>query len=661
MEIEDPRADSDDCLAEFGFDDDTWLDRLREAENEAPWGRAGVYEIREEIGRGGQGVVYRARDPRSGRDVAIKCLVGGALASPANRRRFSREISAAASLRHRNVVTWLGVTEVHGQPAIVLEWIDGAPIDRWAAGDGARRPVDAIVRVVTQVADAIRHAHQRGVLHRDLKPSNVLVDADDVAHVLDFGLAKSARDTSATFTATGQFLGTPAYASPEQVRGSADAFDVRSDVYALGVLFYELLAGRMPYDLGRTLVEAFESIERTEPARLRSLAPDVPADLEAIVAKMLEKDPARRYQSVDSLLTDLDAFRRGLPVAAREQSALYSLRRSVRRHRVAVSVVAVGLLVALGWGTTMAVLLHRSERERTRTAQVQAFLESTLLPEGSSAEAVNYRLVDLLTGAASRIDAEFADEPELAARLRLKITEIYAQLWRWDDVAREARLALPALRAVHGDESEPVAHALFLLGEAAAFRDDPEAIALEEESLRIRRRLFGDESRQVAAALSGLALACWRSDTVDGIARAEASYREAVSIYDRRKEETSFTSAGTNYSFAAFLYARGRYAESVPRFERALALYDELPEAADVHRLRCQENYAWACLALPDSVRAERAFRESVAARPEGSVDESLPETLRQIGLLCEARGDVEQAEDWFRRSLAAAGSLPVP
>jgi tetratricopeptide (TPR) repeat protein/predicted Ser/Thr protein kinase len=655
--------DSDGLLGEFGFEDETWMERLRDAEVRVPLGRLGPYEIREEVNRGGQGIVYRAYDPRTKRTVALKRMVGGTFASAASRRRFEREVEAAASLNHRGIVTIFGVDRFEGQSVLVMEWIEGVPIDTWAAGDdGARRSAEEIVRLVARVADALRHAHQRGVLHRDLKPSNILVDAENEPHVLDFGLAKmmSPERFEPSLTIAGQFMGTPAYASPEQVRGRMDAFDVRSDLYSLGVILYELVAGGMPYEVNGSLAAAFENIERHEPQRVRALSPAVPRDLDAIVAKAIEKAPEDRYQSADGLLEDLKALQRGEPVRARGTGFLYVLGKTVRRHRITVGIATGFVALTLAFGVTMTLLFQRSERERGRTARVQAFLESTLLPEGSSTEAMQYRLVELLANAASRIDRELVDEPEIEARLRETLTGIYAQLWMWDEAAVQARQALPLLRELDGAESERVANMLFLLGEAVAFRGDPNAVALEEQALRIRRSLFGEESIPVAAVHSGLGLAYWRASDPADPERAEASYREAIRIFEAREAAPSLTWAGTNYSFASFLYSQGRLEESAPLFERALALYDELPERAAVHRVRCLETYAYALLALEEWERSENAFRECVLARAEDTVDESLPGVLWQIGLLCERRGSTAEAEECFRGSLEARVKLAI-
>jgi serine/threonine-protein kinase len=213
----------------FGFDrpDAELIDRLREAERMPALGRVGGYELVAVAGIGGQGVVYRARQIATGREVALKRILAGSWAGEAARSRFAREIQADAVLHHPNIVTVYGVEEIDGQPLLAMEWIDGVAIDRWAEA----RDEGTVLGTFLKVCAGIQHAHQRGVIHRDLKPSNILVDAAGEPRVLDFGLAKVTTSRS-RLTVSGGFLGTLAYSAPEQVRGDADGADVRTDVYA---------------------------------------------------------------------------------------------------------------------------------------------------------------------------------------------------------------------------------------------------------------------------------------------------------------------------------------------------------------------------------------------------------------------------------------------
>ncbi|MHC4065970.1 MAG: serine/threonine-protein kinase, partial [Planctomycetota bacterium] len=354
---------SDASWARFGFDDagEAWLDHIREAEAPLPIGSLGPYELCQEVSRGGQGVVYRAQQRGTNRDIAVKRLLAGALATPSMRRRFEREAEVLASLNHPNVVTVFAMDIVDGVPLVAMEWLDGVPITTWAARQDATpaRPRD-IVRIFLKVCDAVRHAHQHGVIHRDLKPSNILIDAAGEPRVLDFGLAKltatsGTADRSATVT--DQFVGTLAYASPEQLCGRPEQLDVRSDVYSLGVILYEILTDRLPYTLGQGLTAAVQA--------------------EAITLKALAKDKNDRYQSTDALADDLRRYLSGDPVTARVPSGLGQLLRTLRHHRATVAFVATVFALVTALAVVATILAgSRAEQRDLAVAAKQREAES---------------------------------------------------------------------------------------------------------------------------------------------------------------------------------------------------------------------------------------------------------------------------------------------
>jgi len=336
----------------FGFgDDDAWLRRVRSIESAEPLGQIGAYEILGEAGRGAQGVVYRARRSGTRLEVALKRLVAGSLATPEMRRRFDREIEAASTLNHPNIVRILGIDDVDGQRVLTMEWVDGVPITEWATAKGpAGRSLNELMQVFMKTCEAVQHAHQRGVIHRDLKPSNLLVDDGGEPRVVDFGLAKSLdieASEDRTVTRTGQFVGTPAYASPEQLQG-VDPFDVRSDVYSLGVILYHLIAGELPYRVSGSLVEMAQAIQETEPVSPSSLSGRGDRMLDAIVLKAIAREKRARYQSVEALADDIRRYLHGDAVMARPMRHVDRFVRLVRRNPVAASfmmAVFVGLIV----------------------------------------------------------------------------------------------------------------------------------------------------------------------------------------------------------------------------------------------------------------------------------------------------------------------------
>ena len=298
----------------------------------APAGQAfGPYRIIAELGRGGMGVVYRARHAELGREVALKLLTAGAYASDDQRRRFLSEARLAAGIRHPRVVAIHDAGELDGQLWCAMDLVDG---DDLAALLATRRlSIAEAVRLVAEVARAVAHLHASGILHRDLKPSNILVDAAGSPHVVDFGLARG-RDRDSGATTTGTILGTPAYMPPEQAAGRTHDVDERCDIYSLGAILYELLAGRPPFVADTPMLTLLLVLER-DAIPVRRFNPRVSRDLDALVLSCLEKSPARRPATAASLADDLEAFLDGAAIGRSGADPLHRLRRLLRRYPAA--------------------------------------------------------------------------------------------------------------------------------------------------------------------------------------------------------------------------------------------------------------------------------------------------------------------------------------
>ncbi|MBL9120120.1 MAG: serine/threonine protein kinase [Phycisphaerae bacterium] len=314
------------------------------------------YEMLGEIARGGQGVVLMARQQATRRTVAIKVLRDPQFASAQARRRFERETEIVATLDHPGIVRVFdgGVTST-GEPYIVMEHVDGIPFDRYAVAQG--RDPRFVAELVATVCDALDAAHRRGVIHRDVKPSNVLVDPAGRARLLDFGLASAAAPAQVgdgpppqramTVTRGGQFIGSLPWASPEQASGDPSRIEVRSDVYAVGVLLYQALTGGFPYAVDGSLATVLHAIESDEPRRPSVARSDLPREFDAILLMALAKRPEDRYSSAAEFAADLRAFVRGEPLKARRESAAAAMTRVVRRYRrvaIASGVVAIAFL-----------------------------------------------------------------------------------------------------------------------------------------------------------------------------------------------------------------------------------------------------------------------------------------------------------------------------
>lgn len=310
----------------------------------APLRHFGDYELLEEIARGGMGVVYRARQRSLDRIVAVKMLLSGPLAGREFIQRFRTEAAAAASLRHPNIVAIHQVGFQDGQHFFAMDYVAGRTLAEAIAGQPW--PAQRAARCLEKVAEAVHYAHEHGILHRDLKPSNVILDAEDQPHVTDFGLAKRLTDQTEV-TLSAQTLGSPNYMPPEQAATDRGKISRRSDVYALGAMLYHALTGRPPF-VGGTLAETLSSVLHAEPVRPRLLNPAVPADLETICHKCLEKESSRRYSTARELADELGRWLRNEPIHARPLNRVKRLWRWCRRKpALATSLLLIHVLLLL--------------------------------------------------------------------------------------------------------------------------------------------------------------------------------------------------------------------------------------------------------------------------------------------------------------------------
>ncbi|MDM7916416.1 MAG: serine/threonine-protein kinase [Candidatus Eisenbacteria bacterium] len=286
----------------------------------APGTRLGSYEILAALAAGGMGEVYRARDHRLGRDVAVKVLPRDVSSDPGRLARFEREAKSVAALSHPNIVMLHSIEETNGTRFLTMELVEGQGLDRLVTPAGL--PLERVLDIAIPLADALVAAHDRGIVHRDLKPANVMVTREGRVKVLDFGLAKlassdAARDSgldatqaeteALTISTAGQVVGTVPYMAPEQLRGGP--VDARTDLFSLGIILFELLTGRRPFG-GVTSADVGSSILRDPPTPVHSLRADLPSDLERVIGRCLEKDPERRLQTARDVRNELELLRR---------------------------------------------------------------------------------------------------------------------------------------------------------------------------------------------------------------------------------------------------------------------------------------------------------------------------------------------------------------
>ncbi len=554
----------------FGFDlpEEEWLARVRDSVGPvSSLGRIGEYEVLEEISRGGQGVVFRARQPRTGRIIALKRLLAGSFATARGRQRFEREMEITARLQHPGIVTLHGMEIIDGQPTLAMEWIDGVHVDRWASGEGgARRSSAEILRLTAAIARAVHHAHQRGVLHRDLKPANVLVDGEGRPHVLDFGVAKLLEEDEA-LTRTEEFMGSPAYAPPEQLRDGARAVDVRGDVYSLGVILYVLLAGRLPYDKELRVAERLAAIERRPPPAASSLAPGIDPEIDTILGKALAADPELRYPSVDAFAADLERHLDGRPILAHPPSTWYHVRKMVRRNRPLAALAGLAVALLIGFAAHAKLSALRLERERNRAVTVVEFLRRGVF--GAMDPYRTGRRADLqqiLDAASARLEARRPEEGDVRAEL---LEMLGLAKHRLGDLAG-AREDLERADRALADDADPVRRARVSVALASVLTDQSEYAAAErrlhraEETLRPRGAETAGLLVEVLTARAAIDLTLERLD--DAARRVD----EIDALVRRTDGEEAPFLLRTQLQRALLLSKRGLHAEAVAELEDLL-------------------------------------------------------------------------------------------
>jgi tetratricopeptide (TPR) repeat protein len=478
------------------------------------------YAIVEQIGGGGQGTVFRAVQRTTNREVAIKILHSGSLGRRLDGVRFEREIKALALLQHPGIVRLVDGGTVERRRFLVMDFIEGESLDEYLREEAP--PIRERVELMVRVCDAVAAAHVRGVVHRDLKPSNVRVDRAGHPHVLDFGLARlldSEGDIAGNreATLTGQFLGSPSWASPEQAEGAISRIDTRTDVYALGLLLYHGITGDFPYPIGGPLNDTLNHIRLTAPGKLRVKERSIDADLETIVLKCLNKEQGRRYQSAGELAAELRRYLAGEPIEARRDSMWYVLSRTLGQHRMTTAVVLGFLLLLLAYALTTTVLYQRavtanaeavtSRRELQETASIvvsQLAEGMSRVPRGSVLQKTMYetaqaQLVKLL--------GHDVDDPRLLAdraAALIGLSDIALAVGDSEGALGQREQALTIHRRLvdlYPDEPQrlrDLAVSVVLVGDISKHRSDYEgALKWYQEALGIHEDLVASEPENV--------------------------------------------------------------------------------------------------------------------------------------------------------------------
>jgi serine/threonine protein kinase/Flp pilus assembly protein TadD len=567
--------------------------------------RVGPYAIGELLGEGGMGVVYAAtQDAPLRREVALKLVTAGPRPG-AVLARFESERQTLARLDHPAITRVFDAgTAPDGRPYFVMERVRGPSITTFA--DAERLTLRERLDLFLAVCEGVRHAHQKGVIHRDLKPSNILVTREaggPQPHIIDFGLALAVESSAEErLTRTGYMVGTPEYMSPEQAGVIPMDIDTRTDVYALGVVLYELLCGARPYAFTRqTAAELLRVLSGPPPrrpsaalaegqaaaAQARRSTPDrlrrqLQGDLDNIALKALAREPDHRYASVEQLARDVQRHLAGLPVEARAATLAYRAGKFARRHKAAVAGVCAVMLLLIAFAIATARHARVVERERDRARreaetarQVSKFLVD-LFQEADPAQAKGAALTarEILDRGAARIPTELAAQPAVQARLLSTLGEVYLALGMYEPAAAVLEQALARQQSLPAPDQGELALTLDRLGALRHdLRDMPGSEDYTRRALELRREAFGLESPEVAESLVNLAIALRGNGQPE---QAEILYRDAVALHRRLfgNHDARLASALFNHAWA--LHQRGRVDEAEPLYVEAAALQRRL-------------------------------------------------------------------------------------
>ena len=651
----------------------------------------GNFRIVREIGRGGMGIVYEAEQLNPQRTVALKVLKG----APTDAYRvklFRREARALARLKHPGIasICEAGCTP-NGRHYLVMELVHGVPLNGYVR-DGNLPDRDCLM-LIGRIARAINYAHQCGVIHGDIKPSNILVDAEGHPKVLDFGLARIVEpDTamSTILTDVGKLQGTLPYMSPEQLCGDAGQADLRTDVYALGVILYELLTGRLPHDVRRKAPHEIvpylaEAVPKSPGAIKRSLR----GDLETIMLKVLEKDPGRRYQNALAVAEDIDRYLANQPILARPASSLYQLRKLVTRHRLPFALAAAFLVLLTAFGGWMSTLYARaqraeqlarirlvamgtardraqmeaetSRREAEKAARMAAFMQEILTAIHAEGRAhPNVPPQDMLADIAERAVHQLHDYPEAEAAIRTALGRAYTSLGLYDAAEHHLRRALDIRRGTCGDVSIEVASSHEDLANLYTSKDRPDlAVPSLSRALETRRALLGEEHDDVAATTAKLATA------LGSAGDPEAGSALALELLATRREQAVMADPPTAAALLAVsskYYEEGDFSNAERLRNKALAIYRPLIEEYPRELIDCLVGLGWAKHGADDLAGAEATVREALEIAQEQLGPDGMTDLMARaaLALLRVEQGDLKSADALSQEALAKCEALQV-
>ena len=687
--------------------------------------KIGRYKLLQQIGEGGCGVVYMAEQEEPvRRRVAVKVIKLG-MDTKSVIARFEAERQALALMDHPNIAKVLdaGATDT-GRPYFVMELVRGLKITDYC--DEKKLPTKQRLDLFIQVCQAIQHAHQKGIIHRDIKPSNILVTINDgvpVPKVIDFGIAKATGGVQLTdktlFTAFEQFIGTPAYMSPEQAVMTSLDLDTRSDIYALGVLLYELLTGKTPFDGKELMAIGLDEMRRTirekEPERPSTrlstmpenelgttaqrrgldapqLVSELRGDLDWIVMKALEKDRDRRYETANGLAMEIQRHLNNEPVLACPPSNLYRFQKMVRRNKgvvAAVTAVAAALVMGLGLATWMflqeRVALKRAvsaERAQTLLRQKAEAEERNAVAEAAKSKQVAQFLQDMLKGVApsvargrdtallreildqttARLGKDLTNQPSVEAELRRTIGRVYfdlGDLKKAEDMQREA---LRLRKAISGTNDVFVAALLVDLARSIneQGQDRPGAELLSREALGINQKLFGPDHRNVVVSLHLLG---WVLLQQNKDSEAEGVYRRSLTMAKKlpsAEDQDFFTAASLSMLALTLSHVPATLAEAESLQREALAMHRKQFGNEDLNLATSLGNLGWILRKAGKIAEADAADREDLAIERKllEPGHPRLAKSILGLGDILRREGNLDESEKVYREVLSMSKKL---
>jgi eukaryotic-like serine/threonine-protein kinase len=616
----------------------------------------GRYRITREIGHGGMGRVFLAEraDGEFDQTVAIKVVRRG-IDTADGRARFLRERQILARLEHPTIARLLdgGITP-DGRPFFAMEYVDGEPITTFAHERGF--DVDARLALILDVCEGVREAHRHLVVHRDLKSSNVLVTKDGAVKLVDFGVAKLLADEpDGALTRLGSGPFTPEFAAPEQIRG--EPITTATDVYALGALLYDVLTGRSPHRFDSRSPGEIERVICEQPVAPPSVAApprirrQIRGDVDTIVLRALEKDPARRYASVDALADDLRRYRQGRPILARRPTPAYRVRRFVQRHAFGVAAGALLVLSVLAGAGASVWQARIATAEAARSRETAKFLTGLFelsSPEQSLGRTITAR--ELLDRAAERIDRELSGQPDLQAEMLALLGTLHHELGMFQEAIAELRRAVQIRRSLRSGDDERLAGMLVALASAHAEDDDGRsAEGPAQEALAMSRRLFGEIDERTAAAWEVLGGAYG----AQGRAKEHVeAHQRCVAIRRRLGEPDALARALNNLGMA--MSAAGEYGPAEALHREALDVKRRVLPANHPDIATSLDNHAMSLARLGRPSEAIALQREALAIRRTvyGELHPDVARSLNNLGVRMDQVGNREEAERLHRQAL---------